>query len=393
MVNSLQPKDCSGCSACAAVCPKQCIEMKPDKEGFLYPHINQDLCIKCNKCSSVCQAENKRLKLSTAFDEPKVFGAANKDNFVRMKSSSGGIFSLLAEEIIGRGGAVVGPAFDGDLVLKHIIIENTHEIERLRGSKYIQSQIDDVYKKVKKMLEDDRYVLFTGTPCQVNGLLNFLGKDYEKLFTQDLICHGVPSAKVWETYLNRQIEKYGEVEGNIINFRSKTDGWMNFSLTVPFKSGKILDEPKDRNAYLKAFLADICLRPSCYNCHNKGFPRNSDITLADFWAVKKLKPELFNDAGTSLIFLNTEKGAELFSHLKEKMISEEVELSSLKPYIGSAYGSVSLNKNREKFMKRLDGSDFGKISDKYSKDPLSLRIKVFVAAIINKILGRKSMWD
>lgn len=390
MVDSLKKKECSGCTACKVVCPRNAIKMEEDREGFLYPQIDYSLCVKCGKCDKVCHSKND--KRATNEKNIVVYAGINKSEKIRIESSSGGIFSLLAERILALGGVVFGAGFDEMLNVVHMPVTSEKELWKLRGSKYVQSDMDNNFSLVKNELENERYVLFCGTPCQVNGLLNYLIEPYERLYTVDFICHGVPSPKVWEAYLNELKLKYGEINvKERCSFRDKDKGWINYSLKIPFEHLYCKDKTED--PFLKAFLKNLCLRPSCYDCHSKGIQRRSDITLADYWAIKKFDTEQFDDKGASLIFLQSEKGKELLKKIEEDIKLWKVDLDKMIPYITSAYSSVPYNKKRSKFMNRIGQVEIERLVEIYGRMPIILKVKIGIVSIINKIQGKRSKWD
>ena len=315
--------DCSGCAACAAACPRQAIEMNADQEGFLYPVINSAKCIDCGICDNMCQAKNmiKRKR------EPLAYACWNKNDSVRMCSSSGGVFYVLAEFIIAHGGVVFGAAFDEELMVRHVAVDSMDQVYRLQGSKYVQSIIGRTYIEAKKLLDEGRYVLFTGTPCQIDGLLHYLCHDYELLYTQDIICHGVPSPIVWKRYLNYQEQQYKKplVREPLPSFRRKEEGWKRYSISLSFDKDIEYRKYHKEDCYMQAFLKNLSLRPSCYECHSKTKIRNSDITLADFWGIEHMLPEMFDNKGTSLVLTNSEKGKHLFELLKSRLHWREVD--------------------------------------------------------------------
>ena len=268
---------CSGCHACYSVCPTKAIEMVKDEKGFKYPVIDQPKCVNCHLCEKTCPIINKKI----VDNEPKAYSCYNKNNEVRSKSSSGGIFTLIASKILEKNGVVFGASFNNKFMVEHIYVEKEEELYKIRGSKYLQSIIGDSYKQAKKFLEEGRYVLFTGTPCQIEGLLSYLNKDYENLITQDIICHGVPSPKVWNKYLEYREKEDGEIPLEI-NFRSKENGWKNYNLKFRY-NGHEYKNNQNTDKYMQAFLKNVSLRESCYNCSFKKINRLSDITLADFW--------------------------------------------------------------------------------------------------------------
>lgn len=239
MIEIKEKVECCGCQACYNICPKNAIEMVADEKGFKYPKVNKDKCINCGLCEKVCPILNKK----TIENEPKVYACYNKNDEIRMKSSSGGIFTLIAEEIIKRDGVVCGAAFDEQYGLSHQFVESIEDLEKLRTSKYFQSSIEDTYRKTKEYLLNGRYVLFTGTPCQIEGLLSYLGKQYDKLYTQDIICHGVPSPKVWRKYVDYRLSIDKKIPQSI-NFRDKKQqGWRTIFFIIQLWRHRICGKP------------------------------------------------------------------------------------------------------------------------------------------------------
>lgn len=305
MINIVDKSLCCGCEACANACPNKCIRMARDHEGFAYPSIDADKCVMCGICEKVCPALtpfNKNLAKSL------YAGWCTNEN-IRLNSSSGGVFTIIAESIIKRGGVVFGAKYHNDWSVTHTYTEKLSGIAEFRGSKYAQSVIGNSYNQVKQFLEQGREVLFSGTPCQVSGLRHFLRKDYEKLLTIDIVCHGVPSPYILERYLKSVKKKNGEVTN--INFRSKTSGWKQYSVAITIQKGKYLKTLSNKyteNAYMQCFLSDLSLRPSCYTCPTKPGRSGSDITLGDFWGIDVISSKLDDDKGCSLIIINTLKG-------------------------------------------------------------------------------------
>lgn len=384
-------KDCSGCHACMNICPENCITMETDSEGFKYPVVDYDKCIRCGKCVRICPIINKK----EVKREAKAYACINKDEVIREQSSSGGVFTLIAENIIDNGGVVFGAAFDDELELKHCYVECKEDLAKFRGSKYLQSQIGKTYKEAKEFLIKGRKVFFTGTPCQIAGLKSYLEKDYANLLCADIICHGVPSPAVFKEYLNF-CENTFKKKVKRINFRDKSRGWHNFSMLVSFSSDKRICESTSENIYLKAFLNDVCLRPSCYDCQFKGLNRASDITLADFWGIEKVFSEIDDDKGVSLIFVNSLEGRNKFNELKDQMIYKEVEINKVLKRNISATRSAKLKSKRGKFMKKFNVLPFDVLVKKYCKEKLRRRvrrsIKAFFIGQLEKIgfLNRKS---
>lgn len=314
--------DCSGCSACANICPKNCIVMQRDDEGFSYPKINHEICIQCGRCEKVCPALN--FKSATIDKLPEVFVAIYPDAKIRRHSSSGGAFTALSEIILKNGGIIFGAGFNEDWRVVHMSAENLDELENLRGSKYVQSQIGDVYKRVKVELENNRKVLFSGTPCQCAGLKSFLGKDYSNLLTVDIICHGTPSPLLLENYLE-YITKGHDIAH--VNFRSKRFGWTNNHVEVNFFDCGYYAKSNRQDLYLYHFLHGLIERPSCHECKFK-FPNSkSDLTIGDAWGVQNFAPKFFDNRGTSLVVVHTAKGKNFLS--KAELVTRQVPFDVL----------------------------------------------------------------
>ena len=309
--------ECTGCTACYSVCPVQAIKMGQDEEGFYYPVINHKLCINCHKCQRVCPEKNSRNN-----SEPiSLYAVKSKDDTIRMKSSSGGSFTILAEWVEQHKGVIYGAAYDVQFQVKHYRAEKRSEWEKFRISKYVQSNLGETFEQIKADLIDERLVLFTGTPCQVNGLKTFLqGIDTSRLITCDIICHGTPSPKVWEDYLGYIRKKY-RVSIKSINFRDKHKlGWHNSNLSIWGANGTLLlSESKKDNIFFQLFFRDLILKPACYECAYSNFFRPGDITLGDYWGVEKYYPDFDDDKGTSLLMCNTESGKKLWEEIKNQV--------------------------------------------------------------------------
>lgn len=358
---------CVGCTSCANICPKKAISMEEDSKGFKYPIINQEECIDCGMCKKVCPILNYKREVEF---EGVVYAAYNKNENIRSHSSSGGIANLLAEYIIEQDGIVIGASFDRDFNVIHSIAKNKDDIKKFMGSKYVQSNLDDVFKQIKTYLDDDKYVLFTGTPCQVEGLKSFLIKDYNKLYTQDSICHGVPSPKVWIKYL--QYRKLKDVnnkeEITDINFRNKDKGWSKYDFEIKYETTNFkINHSQD--LYFKAFLKNTDLRESCYNCLFKKKHRISDITLADYWGITNIHQGFEDDKGVSAVIINTNKGKELFEKIKRNICYEKTSLDDVIKYNPSMINSSCKDLKREKFFRNLDRMNFYNLIKKYTYHP------------------------
>lgn len=300
---------CTGCAACKNGCPKDAISMVPDKEGFSYPVVDPQACIRCGHCTAICPALHQRQPGPL----PAVFAAWNKNDGIRKDSTSGGVFSVLAEYILESGGVVFGAALDGRQHLRHIACFRKEDLWRLRGTKYVQSDLGDVYREVKRWLEV-RPVLFTGTPCQVDGLYRYLGSRPENLTTCDLVCHGVPSPGVWEDMVH-SIESRTHKAVQAVRFRNKVAGWKDSHFTTVYSDGSVDSAPLMRTEYGRAFGRALFLRPSCHRCAYTSVTRVGDFTLGDFWGLKPDELPEQQERGVSLLMVNTAHASHVFDQL------------------------------------------------------------------------------
>lgn len=358
---------CCGCAACVQICPKKCISLTEDTEGFLYPRVDKTKCIDCGLCETVCPFLSE-----SAEREPKaVYAVKNSNEDIRFKSSSGGVFTLLAEKVINDGGVVFGVRFDEKWEVEFAYSETIDGLSAFRGSKYIQARVGNAFIDAEQFLKAGRKVLFSGTPCQVKGLLQYLRKDYENLLTVDFVCHGVPSPKVWRLYLKEEVERIArqgddgkntvlssKVMPNIkgINFRDKSSGWKKYSfallLTEALAEGEqnsVLHTNKFyENPFMQAFLSDLILRPSCYMCPAKSGKSGSDITIGDFWGIEHIKPEIDDDKGLSLVMVHNEDKISniVLSSMAELTLQDAINGNPciVKPVIRPLYRSVYMYK-------------------------------------------------
>lgn len=354
--------------------------MKKDEEGFFYPVVDYSLCINCSECIKVCPVINK----SKTSDKAIAFSCINNNEEIRLASSSGGIFTLLAESIISQKGIVFGAGFNEKFELKHNYVENKEALKKFRGAKYLQSEIGNNYKKAKKFLDSGRSVLFAGTPCQIAGLNSYLKKKYSNLLSVDVICHGVPSSFLWGKYLEYREGKSKSL-AKTIKFRQKNAGWRKYSVSFLFKNNMIYSSNFSEDLYMKAYLKNICLRPSCYKCRFKSLYRESDITLADFWGVQKILPEFYDDKGTSLVFVNSEKGKQIFNRVKKDMRYRKVDIEEVIKYNLAAVESVKCHPKRNLFMLNMKKMSFEKLVKKYCSDLVFMRVKNILKKIIKSV--------
>jgi coenzyme F420-reducing hydrogenase beta subunit len=381
MITIDEKRKCMGCHACSNICPQNCISMETDSEGFWYPKVDYDKCVGCVLCIKVCPIINK----ASVQNEPKAYACINKDEYIRSRSSSGGIFAIIAEHVIDEGGIVFGAGFDENFNVSHRYVNAKEELDKLRGAKYVQSKVGNTFIEAKKFLVQGKKVLFTGTPCQIGGLRSFLGKTYGNLLCVDIICHGVPSPIVWKKYVSYRKNRVGSsIQG--INFRLKDRGWKRYSVAFYFKNGKKYQDLSGNDLYMRAFLKDICLRPSCYACEFKGLHRQSDITLADFWGIQNVLPELDDDKGTSLIFVNSVHGQSILDQIKDRILCKEVDINEAVSYNSAAIKSSKYNPKREEFLQELEKQPFDKLIKKYCSDTMLVRLKRGAKSIARKAL-------
>ena len=351
-------KQCIGCLNCYNSCKFSAIKIVKDELDFLYPIIDGDNCKKCGLCKKVCPI----LSNSYNTQNNKCYACYNIEESIRLRSSSGGIFYLLAKFAIDNGGIVYGAGFNKKHQLIHMSAKNLKDLKKLMGSKYVQSNLNNIFLEIKSNLDSNILVYFSGTPCQVSALKKYLGKDYLNLITQDFICHGVGSNKVLNMHLDKIMQEYNIKRINKIDFRNKTTGWKNFSFSLNKKYIKDLNS----DIFMKTFLKNLCLRESCYHCSFKGNKRASDLTLGDFWQVENVIKNIDDDKGVSCAIINTIKGEKIFSKIVDKMNLYEVSYDDIsKNNIALEHTSI-YNSHRELFIKNIiDNGDLSNIDDKY----------------------------
>lgn len=314
---------CTGCYSCVNICPKNCITMI-SIDGFLHPVIDESLCIKCNLCINTCPVRNP-IPLNPEKKIPDAYGAYSNDEEILLKSSSGGLFSVIAEYVLSKNGVVFGAGFNASQKVVHMSVHKKEDLYKLRQSKYVQSEIGDTFKQAKELLNKGILVFFTGTSCQIVGLKKFLKKDYNNLLTQDLICHGVPSPEKFKNYISQK-EKLKGGKLTAISFRNKDRKRWSGDVVMSFNNNTIYKKSCRRNSFFKEMLRNKNTRPSCKTCLYRSMNRHSDITLADFWGVSLLKPSIHNRLGTSLVIIHSKKGEKVFKEITPYITSKKVKL-------------------------------------------------------------------
>lgn len=377
MINISNKIDCCGCNACGDVCAHNAISFETDIEGFWYPIVDKVKCVDCGLCDNVCPIINSTRLKKNDLEQSICYAAEHKNLEVVFDSTSGGLFSALADIMYRDKGYVGGAIFNDDFSVRHYISNEKKDLQRLRSSKYLQSNLEGFYKQVKDLLISGEKVLVCGTPCQMAALRAFLRKDYENLIIADFICLGVNSPKVWRKYLDSFEERYGH-KVIYCKAKSKEYGWRNLTQKVILDDGKEYYETGNQSNFTKGYLrTHVYARPSCYECKFKGYPRMSDITLADFWKIETIDKTLDKDLGTSLVMINSEKGKKFFEKVKSRINYHEVPFSSIEA------GNMALKKSmpsalvdRKQFFEDLDKMTFLEIAQKYINNCHSLKSRI-----------------
>lgn len=382
MISINKHTDCCGCGSCEQACPKNCIKLVFDEEGFLYPQLDTNSCIDCGLCEKVCPMQTDK----AAINPLRVCAYKNQDEKLRMDSSSGGLFIALTKVVLSKGGVVFGVSYDENWMPVHTYAEDVDGVKAFMGSKYVQSRTGNSYQKAKEFLQSGRMVLYSGTPCQIAGLKSFLHKEYEHLLTIEVMCHGVPSPGVWRQYINDicpkgiggqntvspSLNELPSIEG--ISFRDKSEGWSKFGFVVYGKSASKADQNSvlssnnimvkqwsKQNPYMQAFLSNVILRPTCYSCRHKNGRSGADLSLGDFWSIGKYRPELNDNKGISLVYALTAKGKELLDSIGNGLVEFPV---------GEAYNTAFITSAKEKYPRE-------KFWARYNNEGLSCMAQIY----------------
>lgn len=368
---------CCGCEACANICPINCIHMISDTEGFLYPKVDEHLCINCHQCEKVCPISNYTTPGAGMIE---AYAVKSNNIDIRLRSSSGGVFYHLTKGILDRGGVIAAPIFNESFELQHRILNDFNSLNMAIGTKYVQSRIQNIFREIKNLLQNKTIVYFAGTPCQVVALKKYLGKDYEGLVTQDLICHGVPSPGLWKRHIEYLMKEDQRIEQ--VDFRDKSRGWRGYSLKVKYENGHEYCEPSYKDPYLSAYSRELSSRPSCFECPFKGEHRESDITLGDFWGIENVCASMDDNKGTSLVMIHTDKGKQLLANLKEIAEIQEVNCTEALMYNKAAMISAIPSTKRAQFFADLEKNQYMTVMKKYCREGRITKFKRIVKSII-----------
>lgn len=408
MIKITDKRDCSGCAACAQRCPRHSITMMEDSEGFLYPTVDTTTCIDCGLCEKVCPVINR----NDAEKPLRVYAAKNRDKEKRELSSSGGLFIALAEQVIADGGVVFGVVFDENWEAHHVAATTIEELQPMMRSKYIQSRTENTFAETEKYLKQGRRVMYTGTSCQIAGLKKFLRKEYDNLLTVDVICHGVPSPGVWRRYLEEETTKSARSaatgKNTVLNrslkplsaiadisFREKSRSgydWQKYGFVVWQKSAdkggqnSVLSSYKfSDNPFMRGFLSNIYLRPSCYACPAKGGTSGADVTIADYWGIENFAPDFYDKSGVGLAIIHTKKGLSAFTVANFETVETTLEEATASNR--SYWRSVEQPECRPKFFRMFDSLVYVDIAvDHCLYTPLPIRVlKKMVRKLKNRL--------
>lgn len=376
MIELVERSMCNGCMACYNACPKSAISIQTDIGGFYYPLINRETCINCGICNKVCTVYHSLQE--SRYSNPKVYAAYSKSVKTRLESTSGGVFTELANYIFILDGYVSGAIYGKDYLVKHIVSKDRTMLPRLRSSKYIQSNSASIYTKIKERLIQGEKVLICGTPCQIKALYNVLGKEYDNLYTLDFICRGVNSPRVYLKYIHYLEEKYHS-KVVAVKFKDKKYGWSHFSTKIRFQNNKIYYGERYDDSFMRGYLEfNYFMRESCTNCMYRAMPRVSDITLADFWGIDKVAAELNQNMGTSVVMVNSLKGQKLFHEIKSTLVWMECSFDDVVSGNSALLRSPILHIRSKEFMRDMDVLEFKQLIEYYIPKKL----------LVQRVIGR-----
>lgn len=379
MINIVNKVDCCGCEACSNACPKKCIEMKSDEEGFLYPQVNQDTCINCGLCEKVCPIINHVPREKNDYQEAYLL--QHKDDEICRESTAGGAFTGIASYVIEKGGIVFGVEMTEGYKVRHTSVETIDDLKKFRNSKYVQSRIGTVFQQVKHELNKGRLVCFSGTPCQVEGLRHFLGKDYENLILVDVVCRAVPSPGVWEKYIQYEVEQKGEMSS--VRFRDKTLGYQYSTMELKSNDGKAYRGGIESQPWLRMFFSGMIIRPSCTDCKFRSRYRNSDFTIWDCFPSYKFDKSFNERKGTTRVLVHSEKGKAIFETIKKEYYVSEINADYAVSGVSEMVKSPQSNEKKNDFFEYYSSVQMDEILKMFFPYTVKVQVKRLLRRILN----------
>lgn len=381
MIEIHAKKNCCGCEACRNICPKHCIRMKADNEGFLYPVIDKESCVNCGLCEKVCPILNYIEKNDNPLQSAVI--VQHKDREICRQSTAGGAFTAIAKYTIDKGGIVFGVEMQPDYSIKHVAVETEKDLIKFRNSKYVQSTIGDTYIQAKQFLQSGRLACFSGTPCQIEGLRNYLKKDYENLILVDVVCRAVPSPGIWKKYIAMENEWHGLIKS--VRFRDKTLGYQYSTMELKDVHGGVYRGGIESQPWLRMFFSGMIIRPSCTDCKFRNRYRNSDFTIWDCFHVHSIDKSFDEDAGTTRILLHTEKAKDIFAQIKGNFHYRELDADAAVNGVQEMLISPKAHEKRKEFFSDAEKMPMPELLQKYYPETAKVKIKKNVRLLLNRV--------
>lgn len=370
MIDRISVEQCTLCGSCYNACPVDAISFKTLYLDFLYPAIDNSRCVGCDRCEKSCPILADKQEPESGY--PIAFAARSRDEEARRKSSSGGVFYELASKILSEGGYICGAVFDEHFHVKHIVSNAQKDLYRMMGSKYAQSDMGMCFRQIKTLLDEGKNVLFTGCPCQVAGLRTYIGRKHPNLLLVELICHGIPSDHMLQTYIGMQERKYG-ARLTRMEFRNKKKGWHNSSVRMEFENGRVHSEPMTFDTYMQGYFRGVTLKESCFSCQFRGFKSGSDLTIGDLWGAEISIPDMDDNNGLSAVIVNSEKGT-LFLN-RSKIIRRQFEINKILKYNQSLLTSFDEGAQRAAFYAYTERYDLERAIETFFQETLLQKAK------------------
>lgn len=380
MIKIKDKTKCCGCTACSSICPKSCIEMRTDEEGFLYPHVREKECIHCNVCEKVCPILNHIEKEENLEQTAAI--VQNKDQEICRQSTAGGAFTAIAEYTIDKGGIVFGVEIQPDYTVRHTTVETKDELVKFRNSKYVQSDVGNAYVLAKKQLESGRLVCFSGTPCQIEGLRHYLKKDYENLILVDVVCRAVPSPGVWKKYIAMETERHGDMQS--IRFRDKTLGYQYSTMELKDNRGNVYRGGIESQPWLRMFFSGIIIRPSCTECVFRSRYRNSDFTIWDCFNVYSIDKSFNEDIGTTRMLIHTKKGKQIFEQIKSSFTYKNLDANAAVKGVQEMIESPRAHRRKNEFFSDIEELSMSELLQKYYPETIKIKLKKNTRLLLNR---------